>query len=225
MTNRLSAVIFDLDGTLIDSVPDVTAALNRMLEGFGRRQLQLDEVKTMVGWGARTMLCKAFENTGGLDGIDVECALGVYLAHYRSHPADHTHVYPGVREELARLNALGVPLGICTNKPHEMTVLVLKALNMHSHFSAICGADLLPFRKPDGRHILHVIEQLDANPADAIMVGDSDTDIRAARDARIPCIAVTYGYHAGSLLDADVVLQDFAELPRALDLVCSWREK
>ncbi|OAN49222.1 hypothetical protein A6A04_03665 [Paramagnetospirillum marisnigri] len=212
------AVVFDLDGTLIDSAPDVRAALNRLLAEEGRRQLSLPEVQELVGEGASALIERAWAVTG-----DAAAETGVkplverYLAHYRAHPADHTHVYDGVVAELERLRAAGIPLGICTNKPHRMTEIVLDALGLAKHFAAVLGGDF-PRRKPDGEHIRETLRRMGAEGRTAVYVGDSITDVRAARDAGLPVVAVSYGYARmpPEDLGADILIDRFADLGPAI---------
>jgi len=209
------AVIFDLDGTLIDSVPDVRNALNVMLEARDRRALTLDEVRMMVGEGARVMLERAFAATGGLDsGLDD--ALADYLAAYSARPVVDTIVYPGAVQALHRLAAGGARLGICTNKPEGVTGLVLEALGLTPLFAAVVGGDTLPFRKPDGRHLTETLARMGGGSA--AYVGDSETDVAAARDAGLPVIAVAFGYSKDGVesLGADRVIAHFDQIDQAL---------
>ncbi len=208
------ALVFDLDGTLIDSAPDVRAALNLLLAEEGRPRLSLAQVQDLVGEGARALIERAWTVTGdSADPGAVAELVGRYLAHYRAHPADHTHVYDGVREELARLTAAGVPLGICTNKPDAMTKIVLDALDLSRHFRAMVGGDFAR-RKPDGEHIRETLRRMGVEGMAALYVGDSATDVGAARDAGLPVIAVTYGYARMPVerLGADRLIGHFAEL-------------
>lgn len=216
---QLRAIVFDLDGTLIDSAPDVAAALNRMLAEEGRRQLTLQEVQGLVGEGARVLIEGAFTATGTAAAADqAERALARYLACYAEEPANRTIVFPGVRQTLAALAERGVPMGICTNKPIGMTRLVLDELGMAPLFAAVTGGDSLPFRKPDGRHILETLALMGSGPAGAVYVGDSRTDVAAARDAGLPVVAVSWGYAGGAprALGADALVDDFSALPAVI---------
>jgi phosphoglycolate phosphatase len=214
----IEAIVFDLDGTLIDSIPAVAAALNRLLEEEGRRRLGVEETKTMVGWGAGLTLEKAFEATGApLDRRDLPAALERYQDFYLADPAGHTVVYPGVRQVLDELAGKGTPMGICTNKPVKTTHPVLEALALDHYFSAV-ACDDVPHRKPDGRHLRLTLERMGAAGRPAAMVGDNETDMEAARDAGLFRVGVTWGYPHDPLmpLDADVVIDAFADLPGAL---------
>lgn len=212
------ALVFDLDGTLIDSLPDVRAAVNNTLALFSRDAVTLAALHDMVGEGARVMLEKAFAATGGFDAAMIDGALVRYLAFYKESPAEHTIIYPGVVEVLQSFAAEGIAMGICTNKPGEMTAIVLDALDLSRYFSAVTAGDTVPHRKPDGRHIHLTLELMGKTGADAIMVGDSGTDLAAARNAGVPSVAVTYGYaHGDSDLGlADAVIDSFDQLPAAV---------
>ncbi|HSV29895.1 MAG TPA: phosphoglycolate phosphatase [Candidatus Omnitrophota bacterium] len=211
------AVVFDLDGTLIDSAPDVAHALNRLLAEEGRRQLALPEVQELVGEGAGALIERAFAATGA-PAAEVPPLVARYLAFYRQAPADHTVVYDGVRDELARLRAAGVKVGICTNKPHAMTLVVLDALGLAPMFDAVLGGDF-PRRKPDGEHIRETLRLMAAEGASAVYVGDSITDVRAARDAGLPVVAVDWGYARMPVerLGADRLISHYRELPAMLE--------
>lgn len=219
MAGRFSAVVFDLDGTLIDSAPDVAAALNRALAVEGRRALSLAEVQQLVGEGARPLIRRAWAATGPeIAEADLPAALARYLDEYAAHPAEHTQIYDGVPEVLDRLEAEGVTLAICTNKPSGMTRLVLDALGWTNRFRAVVGGDDTPYPKPDGRHVLRTLELMGHGPADTAYVGDSATDVAAARAAGLPMVAVRWGYARmePKALGADVLIDRFADLPQAL---------
>ena len=152
------ALIFDLDGTLIDSALDVCASVNRVLAGMGRRELTLEESKDMVGWGGRVLLEKALAKTGDAGTPeDTDHALESFLTTYADHPADHTTVFPGVIEALESLKAAGVKMAICTNKPTATTPPVLKAMGLEGFFDVVSCGDAVPHKKPDGRHVLYAL--------------------------------------------------------------------
>ena len=211
------AIVFDLDGTLIDSVHDVRANLNLVLQGMGRRPLTTDETKDSIGNGARVLVERTLELTGDAESADViERCTREFLDLYVRNPVRLTPVFPGVLDVLARLEAEGLRLGICTNKPESTTGAVLDGLGLAGYFQAVTCGDKVPHRKPDGRHVLLTMEMMGARGA--VMVGDSEADMAAARDAGIPVIAVAYGYRhcAAADLDSDILIEDFAELPAAL---------
>ena len=213
------ALIFDLDGTLIDSAPDVRASMNRVLSGLGRRELTLEETKDMVGWGGRVLAEKALAKTGdpGTE-TDVDSALQGFLTTYAQHPADHSIVFPGVLSALNGFKTAGVCLGICTNKPTATTPPVLEALGLSQYFDVVSCGDAVPHKKPDGRHVRLVVEQMGATIETAAMIGDSESDITAAIDAGVRSVAVTFGYaHVPcNELGADALIDHFDDLASAL---------
>lgn len=215
------AIVFDLDGTLIDSAPDVRAALNRLLAAKGRRPLSLAEVQDLVGEGARPLIARAWVMTGAAaSDSEITGLIEHYLGFYRANPADHTIVFAHVRPMLERLQANGYHLGICTNKPSAMTEIVLNALDLRRYFRAVLGGDH-PRRKPDGDHILETLRQMAAPVDAALYVGDSRTDVLAARNAGVPVIAVTWGYARMPVeqLGADILIDDFRQLEEAMTRV------
>jgi phosphoglycolate phosphatase len=211
------AIVFDLDGTLIDSVHDVRVNLNLALEGMGRRALSLDETKDAIGYGGRVLVEKALELTGDAGSADmIDGCTRDFLDLYVRNPVRLTPVFPGVLDVLAQLKAEGVSLGICTNKPESTTGAVLDGLDLAGYFQAVTCGDTVPHRKPDGRHVLLTMEMMGADTA--VMVGDSETDMAAGRNARLPVIAVAYGYRhcAAEDLDADILIESFSSLPEVL---------
>lgn len=213
----MKSLILDLDGTLIDSVPDVCIALNHALAGKGYRSTTPDQIKTMVGGGARVLVEKAIEAVGGnADHVDVVSQ--DFKDYYSAHPVDQTVIYPGVVETLEKLAADGYKLGICTNKPEATTFPVLDALNLSRFFPVVLCGDTRPYRKPDKCHVLDVIDGLEGNRKDAVFIGDSETDVAAAKNAEIPIILVTYGYLQDPLIkrNADRVIISFGELTSTL---------
>ncbi|OHC75538.1 MAG: phosphoglycolate phosphatase [Rhodospirillales bacterium RIFCSPLOWO2_12_FULL_58_28] len=215
MKTGINALVLDLDGTLIDSVPQVHMTMNQGLKQIGRRALSLNETKNLIGEGATATIEKALKLTGRA-GTSEQVAefLQKYLSDYATNPASHTVIYPGVIETLETLDACGVLMGLCTNKPQAATLPVLKALDLERFFCAVTCGDSVPYRKPDGRHVTLTLERMGASLRSAAMVGDSETDIAAAHDAEIISIAVSYGYcHAPvAELCADAVIDTFSDL-------------
>jgi phosphoglycolate phosphatase len=217
MTDSPPDLIFDLDGTLIDSAPDLHAALNRLMETQGRRMLDLSEVIPMIGDGVPMLVRRALEATGGVPD-DYDDILKRYHAIYGSAVADLTEIYPGVAETLEALQRAGHRMGVCTNKPEAATHAVLEALGLARFFSAVAGGDSLPVRKPDAGHLLGTLEMLGSAPERAIMIGDSHNDIQVAINAAVRSIAVSYGYrrHPVEELGADIIVDKFVDIPEAL---------
>lgn len=212
------AVVFDLDGTLIDSVPDIGIAINKMLESDGRRPLAIDAVKTMVGDGAAKLVERALAATGEVPDGGLPAMVQRFLGFYEGHASAHTVAYPGVVEVLDHLHASGHPLGVCTNKPYAPTMEVLEALGLARFFRAVLGGDSLAVRKPDPTHLTATLAAMGVDDRKAVMVGDSPNDIAAARGAAIPVVAVSFGYSRvpAHELGADLLIGDFRDLPQAL---------
>ena len=209
------AIVFDLDGTLIDSVPDIAAALNRATEKHGIQPFTTDEVREMVGGGVPQLVQRALVARGlPIDGLKplVQDFIGFYSADLTTR----TKVYDGARELLDRLRGEGRALGICTNKHHGLTFAILDKLDLAQYFGSIVGERDGHKRKPDAAPLLEVVSALGASPETALMVGDSETDIACARNAKIPVVAVTFGYArvAPEALGADALISSLAELPQ-----------
>ncbi|MBI2236459.1 MAG: phosphoglycolate phosphatase [Magnetospirillum sp.] len=215
---RIAAVVFDLDGTLIDSLPDLAAAVNRLLAEEGRPPLSADEVKVMVGDGAGTLVERAFAARGGLPGPEVAPYLARFLADYEPRAAELTRPWPGVIETLERLKADGLSLAVCTNKPSRATDEVLAALGLTRFFDVVVGGDDVRSLKPDPAHVRVTLDRLGVTAAEAAMIGDSVNDVLAATAAGVPSVVVSFGYCRGPAaeLGADLVIDDFRELPQAL---------
>lgn len=220
MTNSFpSAVLFDLDGTLVDTAPDLTHALNWVLARENCPAVTLDEVRHMVGKGARHLMRRGLEAAGVPPTEDkLDALLPVFLEHYGAHIADDSRLFPGAAAAVEELAGAGVKLAICTNKPEDLSRDLLAALGVDGLFPTVVGGDSLAVRKPDPEHILETLRRMGADPDDAVMVGDSINDIAAARDAGVPVIAVTFGYTETPVteLGADLVVDDFADLVPAL---------
>lgn len=212
------AVIFDLDGTLIDSLADLRIALNRLLNEEGRGALDDDDVRPMIGDGAAKLVERGFAATGGPPPGDLAALTGRFLAFYEGEAAENTRPWPGVVEALRTLKSEGWRLAVCTNKPQMATEEILDQLGLASFFEAIVGGDRTPWKKPDPRHMLAALEAMGASRDGAVVVGDSPNDVAAARDAGLPVIAVTFGYSRvpAAELGADLLLDDFAGVPEAV---------
>jgi phosphoglycolate phosphatase len=214
------AVIFDLDGTLIDSLPDVMSALNSVLADNNRRPVTRDEAKLMVGGGAEPLLERAFSVTGDVLAPErAQSYVEAFTMYYRADPATKTTIFEGVVPALEALSERGLRLGICTNKPHQSALKVLEALSLDGHFAACFGKASVPFHKPDRRHYDEVAQALGVLPEHSLYVGDSETDVETARNAGVPIILVPFGYSrapAGDL-GGDRVIEHFSELPDVVD--------
>jgi len=210
-------LVFDLDGTLVDSVPDLRAALNEMLRERGRPPLSLPQVKRMVGDGAPAMVARALDASGA-DPAEPG-ALARFLEIYEANAVRLTRPYPGVQETLTALRRRGYRTAICTNKPQRATIAVIEGLGLLPLFDAIAGGDRFPVRKPDPGHLLRLIDELGARVAATAMIGDNENDAAAARAAGVRLVLMTYGYPRVDprSLAADALLEHFSELPQALE--------
>ncbi len=215
MTNS-PTIIFDLDGTLVDTAPDLMAALNAVLLETGHRTIDTTEFRSLVGFGVRRLFERAFDKTGVV--LSEEQLLkysGEFLSHYRANIANESRPFPRVSETLDTLIGEGALLGVCTYKPHDLTGLLLDELDLARHFGAVIGAGHAPYNKPDPRHILDVVRALNGDAERAVMVGDSAVDVKAAKAAEIPVIVMSYGYtvEPAHALGADALTGDFADIP------------
>jgi phosphoglycolate phosphatase len=188
---RPAALVFDLDGTLIDSRRDITTAINRMRAEMGRPPLSLEQVVTMVGEGAKLLVFRALG--GDVPEQVLERALATYLEHYRQVCLDTTHPYPGV-EALLQAVAGRYPLALLSNKGEALSRRILDGLNLSRYFREILGGDSLPTRKPDPGGLLHLARRLEVPPERLLMVGDTWVDAVTARDAGCPFAFVEWGF-------------------------------
>ena len=207
--------MFDLDGTLVDTAPDLMGTLNTVLGEEGLPPLAYEMAPLLVGRGARIMLERGFAADGRpLEEPDASRLFARYIEIYLGRIADLSRPFPGVIEAMDRLEAEGAILAICTNKRTDLSFAVLDALGLTSRFAAIVGPDQAPRQKPDASHLLVTIERSGGDPARAVMVGDSINDVLAARNAKVPVIAVSFGYTdvPARDLDPDAVIDHFDEL-------------
>jgi phosphoglycolate phosphatase len=212
-------IVFDLDGTLIDTAPDLIDTLNFTLRQHGLQTVPFDDARPLIGGGARTMIQRALMADGrSATSTDVDALYGPFVAHYAEHLADRSRPFPGLLPALDRLDADGHRLAVCTNKLERLSKDLLGALDLSSRFAAICGQDSFGVQKPDPRMFRATVARAGGEPARAIMVGDSLTDIRTARAANVPVVGVDFGYSdvPVATLGPDRVISSFAELPAAI---------
>jgi phosphoglycolate phosphatase len=213
----IRAVVFDLDGTLIDSAGELRAALNRALGTLGRRHLSHREVTAMIGDGIVRLTERALAATGGplTDGA-LDAAVESVLDAYAEMPP--STLYDGARETLADLTERGIALALCTNKPIDATRHLLDQLGLAGQFQAVAGGDSYPMRKPDPMPVRGLLAQLGVAPAEAALVGDSRNDITAGQAAGLTTIAVTYGYSLipPQELGADMMVDRLADIMTVL---------
>ena len=216
------ALIFDLDGTLADTSPDLLGATNAVLAARGRPLLDLAHLRHLVGFGARALILQAMQASGApASEEEMPALVEIFLIHYRAHIADGTRLFPHVAETLESLKAQGARLGVLTNKPQELTDPLLPLLGLDGLFAAIYGAGRKPYTKPDPRIFHDVVADLlneSGGGGPAVMIGDSITDLNTARAAGAPCILMSYGFTPvpAAQLGADMVVDNFAGLPAAL---------
>jgi phosphoglycolate phosphatase len=214
-------VLIDLDGTLVDSVPDLTHSVDAMMAALDRPPRGEAAVRDWVGNGVERLVKRAL--IGTLDGepepADYERAYPIFLELYAAHNGERSRLYPGVREGLDALAARGLKLGCVTNKAACFTEPLLAALGVADRFGIIISGDTLPEKKPSPLPLLHAAEHFGVAPAAALMVGDSISDVKAARAAGFPVVCVSYGYnHGQDIREAapDAVIDALAELDRLL---------
>lgn len=217
---RPAALLFDLDGTLVHSVPDLRAALNKILAEDGRRQLDDDAVARMVGNGVRKLVERGYDATGGApaDAAAVDALVDRFMAIYGAAPAELTRPYDGVHETLESFRAAGHPMGVCTNKPVDASNALLQAVGLAGYFDVVIGGGSTVELKPHPAPVLAALKALDRTAADALFIGDSPNDSEAARAAGLDVICVTFGYRRCSVeeLGADALVDHFADLPAAV---------
>jgi len=212
-------LIFDLDGTLIDSAPDIAGALNALLAELDGQPLDLATVRRLIGDGAPTIIRRALEAAGA--GFDAD-AYGAIMERYRelylARATLETKVYPRVHETLEELRASGHRTIVCTNKFQLPTLTILEAFNLAPLFDAVVGGDVAPARKPDPAHLLEGLRLVQAKAGEAVMIGDGVNDVAAAQAAGIPVLLLESGYGEipASNLGGDLLLADFGEIPQAL---------
>ena len=209
--------MFDLDGTLMDSVPDLAAAVDKMLMLLGREPAGVAHVRDWVGNGSKVLVRRALAGQLQHDGVADELAdeaLALFMQAY-SGGHDLTTVYPGVHECLDWLRARDVKLAIITNKPTQFIEPLLEEKGLTGYFQWLVGGDTLPQQKPDPAALLWVMDQAGVEPGDSLFVGDSRNDVRAAKAAAVPCVALSYGYNHGEPIaneEPALVLDDLREL-------------
>lgn len=212
-------LLFDLDGTLADTAADLCNTLNVILELHGRERVPQERVRHLVGGGARLLLERGFRETGepASDAL-LDRSFHEFLDYYDHHIADHTKLWPGVREQLDLLTERGALMAVCTNKVEGLSRKLLEMLSIDHYFPVVIGGDTLPVKKPDPEHLFEAIRRLGGENVHSVMVGDSETDVHAAKNARLPSICVTFGYTRVPVaeLGAEATIDHFDQFPAAL---------
>lgn len=208
--NPVRALIFDLDGTLIDSKQDLIHSVNAMLRELGHADLSEEVISGYIGHGAPRLVARAIGD--GSTEEEQQRALEFFLKYYELHKMDTTHAYPGVAETLEKL--AGLPMAVLTNKPVRMSKRILDAMGFSRYFRAIYGGNSFETKKPDPLGANTILKELSAEPQEALMVGDSDVDVRTARNTGMLAAAVNYGFgvHDREAYPADIYLERFEEL-------------
>jgi phosphoglycolate phosphatase len=212
-------IVFDLDGTLIDTAPDLISTLNLILAREGLPPVEYDAARRMIGGGAKGMIEKALAAEGRAGSkAELDRMFGGFIEYYAAHIADRSRPFPQLEATLDRLAGEGHRLAVCTNKLEWLAVRLLDTLQLTRHFAAICGQDTFGMQKPDPQMLRLTIARAGGETSRAIMVGDSGTDIRTSRAATVPVIAVDFGYSEVpiALLRPDRIIGSFADLPAAI---------
>jgi phosphoglycolate phosphatase len=214
-------LLLDLDGTLIDTVPDLAAALNRMMRGWGAADFTLAETAAMVGDGVAKLLERACAARGRQASAADHAA---FASDYAAHAAVASLPYPGVADTLRRLAAEDWRLAVCTNKPEAPARALLRAFGLDGLIVAVGGGDSFPTRKPDPRHVLATLAAAGGSPEHAVAVGDHANDVAAATGAGVKCIFAAWGYgSAGMAAGAAAIASNFAEVPGLADALLERR--
>lgn len=212
-------LVFDLDGTLVDTATDLVATLNVVLEQEGLAALRYEDARAMVGHGARVLIERGLAaNNVTRDTATIDRLFDTYIAYYAAHIADTSRPFDGVVAALDHFAAEGWLLAVCTNKLEGLSTLLLDELGLSDRFAAICGADTFTARKPDPLALNETIRRAGGDPLQAVMIGDSKTDIDTAKAAGIPVVAVDFGYTSVPVteLGPDLVISHFDQLAAAV---------
>jgi phosphoglycolate phosphatase len=218
-----TTIVFDLDGTLVDTAPDLVATLNTVFVREGLQAMPFETVRATIGRGARSMIERGLTAQGQLfESKDIDRLYAAYIDYYAAHIADQSRPFPGLETALDELSARGYRFAVCTNKLEWLSLRLLDALGLTARFDSVCGQDTFGVQKPDPEMLRKTILKARGSIEGAIMVGDSATDIATARAADIPVVAVDFGYTETPIekLMPDRIISDFAALPAAIfDLV------
>ena len=220
IAHRFDTVLYDLDGTLIDSAKDMQVAVSRVLADHGLPPVSEDDVRIFMGQGSKVTMNKAFTKYGKtLDDEALSATTAEFVRYYEADPVGHTTAFAGVAEVVRHFGKLGLKQGVCTNKFERPSRMILEHLKLMPPITDLAGADTFPVRKPDPRHILMLLERMGRTPDRAVMIGDSIHDVEAAHAAGLPAVLVSWGYTTkpASELGAEAVIERFDALPQALE--------
>lgn len=213
------AVIFDLDGTLVDSAPDIGTALNKIMSAKGEKTFGADDVRRMIGGGVPKLIERAHDAQGlTLADGELDSLTADFVAYYETIATDETRFYPGAEETVSTLRSRGIGLGVCTNKPTTISIQILRDLGMLDAFDAVIGGEKDRAKKPDPAALFECCGALGVDADNALMVGDSAADVGAARAAGMPVIVVSYGYTPvpPGELGADALIDSLADVPQMM---------
>jgi len=219
MENK-AAILFDLDGTLVDTAPDLLATLSHVLKRENCPSPPPDAIRPQISNGAWAMLRESLLMAGRPPDDDLlDRLFDDFIDHYSANMAVHSRPFPGLLPQLEALSARRLAMGICTNKREAMARQLLQELGLDHYFKTVLGGDSLPFRKPHPGHLLAALGELGTSPERAVMIGDSASDILAAQAARMPVIALDFGYSSQKLenLNPDALISHYDQLPTVLD--------
>lgn len=214
MVNKKQIIVFDLDGTLVNSAPDLCYALNKTLEEINIPLITLQEVMGYLGDGALELIKRGISKHHNIDNYDLEKLRIRFLDIYDDCLLDKTDFYENVLETLEKLKKMNFTLAICSNKPELLVKRIIKGLNAIDFFGAITGGDTYEFRKPDSRHLERTILEAGKKVDQAIMVGDSENDIKCANSINVPSIVVDFGYSRAPVenLNANIIMNNYQNL-------------
>lgn len=221
-------LVFDLDGTLVDTAPDLIAALNVILRREGIPELPLETARNLIGGGARKLIERGLELEGRSCSIaEIDRMTVDFIAYYSAHIADSSRPFPGLEAALDELAAQGFGFAVCTNKLESLSKLLLERLDLSHRFAAICGADTFGITKPDPAFLRQTVARAGGHLSSTIMVGDAGTDVGVARRAGVPVIGVTFGYTETPIeqLNPDRIISHMGDLPAAVGALWGIRQK
>jgi len=207
--------IFDLDGTLVDTAPDFKNSLNYMLREINEETIELDEIRNLVGYGARELIRRTAINKGiEHDDKKINDMLKIFLLHYTHNIDDDSVLFENVKSVLLFLKEKNIKLAVCTNKMEKLSNLLLEKLGVLHLFDFLVGGDSFPKGKPDPFPLLRICEKLNISKSESIMVGDSITDLKSGHSAGMPVVLVEYGYTENTKIygEADLVINNFSQL-------------
>ncbi len=195
MNNSQKTVVFDLDGTLVNTLVDIKNAIDISIKKYNFKSINNSNLRKILGKGSKVLIKKTFEvNNYHPSNKEIEDTLTSFLKYYKNNLCVYSHTFPGILETLDWLKVNNVNIGICTNKYESFARVLISKLKLDTYFKAITGGDTFNYRKPDPRHLIDTISMLGGAKKNTLMIGDSITDIEAARNADIPSIAVSWGY-------------------------------